>query len=433
MLFLPLVANAFTGNVEIGDLKYSIVTKGKAAEVIGLASGKKPTEIVIPETIEYEGVTCNVISIKDRAFYKKDFIASVTIQEGVNSIGYGAFNECSALLNVTFPNGLLRIDEYCFAECKKLNELILPSGLIEIGKHAFLNCNSLTKVFVPSSLKTIGEGAFSGCYVKSVYIEDLASWCKISFYSITSNPLYYADNLFLNDKEITDLVIPQGVTSIYGNAFYGCQGLKSVTLSSSVEYVNGSAFYGCSGIKTIHLGKNLKNLYASAFEKCTEITDVYSYADIVPGYYNAVFKDSYIEYATLHVPDDLVDSYKTSSGWKNFGTIIGFDSERMPQCAKPEIHLNEGVVSFTCDTEGVKFVPEIVYTDKSFNKIENIHLASNYRIRVYATKDGYRDSEISTIEIIQGYGQAIILGDVDSNGLVNIVDHVELTKIIMNQ
>jgi hypothetical protein len=111
MLFLTLVANAFTGNVEIGDLKYSIVTKGKAAEVIGLASGKKPTEIVIPETIEYEGVTCNVISIKDRAFYKKDFIASVTIQEGVNSIGYGAFNECSALLNVTFPNGLLRIDE----------------------------------------------------------------------------------------------------------------------------------------------------------------------------------------------------------------------------------------------------------------------------------------------------------------------------------
>jgi len=94
LMLMPLMATAFTGNAEIGDLKYNIVTKGKTAEVIGLAYGKKPTEIVIPETIEYEGVICNVISICDYAFDEKDWISSVTIPKSVKEIGYRAFAYC---------------------------------------------------------------------------------------------------------------------------------------------------------------------------------------------------------------------------------------------------------------------------------------------------------------------------------------------------
>ena len=431
---MPLMTSAFTGNAEIGDLKYSIVTKGKTAEVIGLAYGKKPTEIVIPETIEYEGVICNVISICDNAFNEKDWIVSVTIPNTVKEIGYRAFFHCYELTNVTFSNGLTSISDNCFTGCKKLKELIIPSGVTEIGEQAFLSCSGLTSVLIPSSVKIIGKAAFVSCSgLNSVHIEDLASWCQISFKDLLANPLFYAQHLYMNDKEITDLVIPQGITSISYGSFNSCKGLKSVTLSNSVISIGGSAFYNCSGIKTINLGSGITNLYASAFANCSEITDVYSYSEKIPGYYNELFKDSYINYATLHVLDKLVEDYKTANGWNGFGTIIGIESESLPQCAKPEINFNEGSISFSCGTEGVCFVPEVVYADKSINNKDNINLASKYTIRVYATKSGYRNSEISTKEIIQGYGQAVVLGDVDGDGKVNVADHVMLSEIIMKQ
>lgn len=306
--------------------------------------------------------------------------------------------------------------------------------MTEIGEQAFSNCSGLTSVFIPSSVNIIGKAAFVSCSgLTSVHIEDLASWCQISFKNLTANPLYYAQHLYMNDKEISDLVIPQGVTSISYNSFYSCKGLKSVTLSNSVISVGGWAFYGCSEIKTIYLGSSITNLYASAFANCSEITDVYCYSDKIPGYYNELFKDSYINYATLHVLDNLVEDYKVATGWNGFGTIIGIDSESLPQCAKPEIIFNEGSISFCCDTEGVCFVPEVVFADKSRNNIDNINLASKYTIRVYTTKSGYRNSEVSTKEIVQGYGQAVVLGDVDGDGKVNVADHVKLSEIIMKK
>lgn len=434
LMLMPLMATAFTGNAEIGDLKYNIVTKGKTAEVIGLAYGKKPTEIVIPETIEYEGVICNVISICDYAFDEKDWISSVTIPKSVKEIGYRAFHNCYELSNIIFSNGLISIGDNCFSGCKNLKMLIIPSGVTEIGEQAFISCSGLTSVFIPSSVNVIGQAAFVSCSgLNSVHIEDLASWCQISFKDVYANPLSYAQHLYINQKEITDLIIPQGVTTISYGSFYSCKGLKSITLPNSVISIGGSAFMNCSGIKIINLGSSITNLYASAFANCSEITDVYCYSEKIPGYYNELFKDSYINYATLHVLDNLVGDYKTASGWKGFGTIIGIDSESLPQCAKPEIAFNEGSISFSCVTEGVGFVPEVVYADKSINNIDNINLASKYTIRVYATKNGYRNSDVTTAEIIIGYGQAVMLGDVDGNGKVNVADHVELSKIILNQ
>ena len=246
LMFLPLMASAFTGNAEIGDLKYSIVTKGNTAEVIGLAYGKNPTEINIPSTIEYEGVICNVISICDNAFNEKDWIVSVTIPNSVKNIGYRAFYHCYELTNVTFSDGLISIGDNCFSGCKKLQELIIPSGVTGIGEQAFLSCSGLTSVFIPSSVKIIGKAAFVSCSgLNSVHIEDLASWCQISFKDLYANPLSYAQHLYINQKEITELVIPQGVTSISGGSFYSCKGLKSVTLPNSVISIGGSAFREC--------------------------------------------------------------------------------------------------------------------------------------------------------------------------------------------
>ena len=433
-IFMPMLANGYTGDAVINGLKYYVVTKGNTAEVRGIAKDNNSVDIVIPETIEYDGVVCKITSIGENAFKEKSNIKSVKIPNSVNSIGSRAFYGCSALEDINLPDNLTSISETCFYGCKNITKIVIPQNVTAIGEWAFYNCINLKSLSIPASLLSIGNVAFSQCNnLTSVYITDLASWFKISFYDITSNPLYYAQHLYLNDKEIIDLVVPIGVTNISAYSFYGNKFLKSVTFPNTLYTINGSAFKECSALETITFGSKTSNIYASAFENCKNLTDVYCYAEKVPGYYNSCFSGSLTGYATLHVLDNLVDDYKSATGWTNFGTIIGIDSESLPKCSKPEVHFNDGIISFSCETEGVSYVPEMSLVDKSSNNLDNIHLASKYKVSVYATKNGYRNSDVTTAEIIMGYGQAVMLGDVDGSGKVNVADHVKLSDIIMNK
>ena len=117
-----------------------------------------------------------------------------------------------------------------------------------IGMYAFQGCTGLTAISIPNSITSIGYCAFKGCTaLTAVYISDIAAWCGISFVS-DANPLLYAHNLYLNGVLITDLQIPNSVTSIGDYAFQGCNGLTSVTIPNSVTNIGDHAFDGCSGL-----------------------------------------------------------------------------------------------------------------------------------------------------------------------------------------
>ena len=103
-------------------------------------------------------------------------------------------------------------------------------------------------------MASISEDAFYGCNnLKSVYITDIASWCKIAFDNINSNPLNFANNLYLNYELVTDLIIPDSVTSIGKYAFYDCRSLTSITIPDSVTNIGKEAFSHCSNLVSITL------------------------------------------------------------------------------------------------------------------------------------------------------------------------------------
>lgn len=224
------------------------------------------------KTAEQFTIADGTLSIGSSAFRDNTALKSIVIPEGVTSIGNHAFFGCSALESVVLPASLTSIGRYAFFGCKALKSLVLPENVVSIGTYAFYQCSALTSVTFGSKIRTIYNGAFNNCTnLKTVQISDLAAWCNIEFGMENSNPLTLdGANLYVGNQVITELVIPEGVTSIGDYAFFGTN-FRSVTIPDSVASIGYAAFSG-SAIERLVLNAALIDY--SAFSNCTSLTSV---------------------------------------------------------------------------------------------------------------------------------------------------------------
>jgi hypothetical protein len=174
---------------------------------------------------------------------------------GLTSINDNAFMG-SSISSVVFPKNITSIGNCAFSGCDDLGPIILPEGVVNIGSSAFAGLSGEQSqhpyahgyVYFPSTIKTVGENAFwRGVGV--VDIADLAAWCGIDFQGSYANPMSYNGCIIVNGKEVTDLVIPEGVTSIGPCAFIQIPGfypggnyIQSVTLPSTLVTIGNGAF-----------------------------------------------------------------------------------------------------------------------------------------------------------------------------------------------
>ena len=181
-------------------------------------------------------------------------IRTVEMLDGVTYIDEYAFRNCAKLKEVTLPDSVGKIGVGAFAGCSALSRVTIPRGLDGIESYTFSDCTGLKNVTIPETLKYIDDFAFSGCTgLDGVFIDDLAAWCSVRFGSTLANPLEYAHYLFLNNRIVTELVIPDGVTEIGHKAFSGCSALRKVTIPPSVRSIGGNAFSGCYTLTGIYI------------------------------------------------------------------------------------------------------------------------------------------------------------------------------------
>ncbi len=247
--------------------------------------------------------------------------AKVFIPENVKSIGKNAFNNCRGLNVVEMA----------------------PNSVVSIGEKAFFYCTSLHTVVIPPSLKSAGSGAFEYTSNVNVKISDLPAWCDIDFDGLSSTPFYEGGHLFLNDEEIVNLVVPEGLTAIKPYGFYGCTSIKSVMIGNSVKSIERQAFQHCDSLKSVNIGDGVETIGFSAFSYCYRlktlnlgralktidnmafyydpIADITSLA-VIPPTITVTNNFTCYNTANLHVPEISVQAYRTAENWKKFTHIV---------------------------------------------------------------------------------------------------------------
>ena len=224
------------------------------------------TELIIPE-----GIT----SVGDAAFSGCTSLTSIDIPDSVTSIGTNAFSNCTNLKSVTMPGSVTSIGANAFSYCKNLTSINIPNSVTSIGNFAFSSCTNLSSVTIGNGVTSIGGSAFqSSNNIKSVYITDIEAWCKISFSDYLSNPLYCATEFYLNNKLVTELIIPEDVTSIGDYAFHNYKNLTNVTMPDSVTSIGDYAFSDCTNLTSINIPNSVTSIGSLAFNECSSLTSI---------------------------------------------------------------------------------------------------------------------------------------------------------------
>lgn len=233
--------------------------------------------------------------------------------------------------------------------------------------------------------------------------------------------------LFRQCAYLETVTIPNSVKTIYYNAFYGCGSLTTINIPNSVKTIDNNAFE-YSGLTSVTIGNGVTKIGAYAFKDCTKLTDFTCLAEAVPNTNSDAFKNTTIGKATLHVPLASVEAYAATEPWSGFKSVVA----TAPKCATPVITVKDGKLTFSCETEGVEFVSEASFINGPFAANNNeLILAGTTTayVSVYATKDGYIDSDTATADVELNVGKK---GDVNQDGVVSITDAVSVVNIILN-
>jgi len=183
-------------------------------------------------------IPSGVVRVESETFYHSSGLTTVSLANGITSIGDQAFLLCSSLASVIIPDSVTNIGTAEFAYCSGMTNVTIGNHLTSLSDSAFLNCSSLTSVTIPNNVTNIGADVFAYCGLRSV-------------------------------------TIPNSVTGIGEYAFYRCAGLKSAAIGDHVTSIGSVAFAYCSGLTNLLLPSSVTSIGTNVFGNCTSLHRAY--------------------------------------------------------------------------------------------------------------------------------------------------------------
>ena len=285
-----------------------------------IASGTCGDNLTWKLTEEYELVIEGTGEMYDGSSWEgyEEVVKSITIREGVTSIGDICFWNFSNLKVLTIPGSLTKIGGNPFYGCTELYTILLQSenpvydtydgniveknsGIVVVGcRHVPANSN-VTKV---------GDFAYCGRGLSSIVIPE----------NITS--IGYA--AFSENEDMTSITIPESVTSIGDHAFANCQKLTSVNIPEGVTKIGDWTFLQCYSLASIEIPSSVTELGNLAFGLCESVTSITCKATNPPAAGNSF--QGIDKSIPIYVPAGSVAAYKAANDWSEFTNILPIEN-----------------------------------------------------------------------------------------------------------
>lgn len=345
-------------------------------------------KIIIPEYVSKDGTNYKVINVSNGAF-QDTRITEIILPNSITSLGDYCFNNCSNLASITLPNSITSLGNYCFSDCSNLASITMPNSITMLGEGCFNECLNLSSITLPNGITSLGSDCFRDCRnLVSITLPN-------SVTSLGSGCFSYCHNL-------TFITLPNSITSLEDFCFSGCISLASITLPNSITSLGYRCFSVCSSLASITLPNGITSLRNECFYKCSNLITVtcqWEHLDNVKAASDA-FSSIFSE-ARLYIPKGTTEIYKAKEPWSNFKYIIEENdiTEDAEKCQTPTISYSDKKLTFTSPTEGAKYHYTITDDDvktEAYSEDGIIDLSASYKISVYASADGYKNSDRAT-------------------------------------
>ena len=291
-------------------------------------------EIIIPDTVWYNGKAYRVTEIAASAFYGSS-VKNIVLPQTLITIGESAFGN-SDITQIIIPNSVTTIGNKLFQNCTSLKSITINSPLTEIVQSMFEGCTALTAFDILESITTISDNAFAGSGLiditlprsvssvgKSVF-KDCTSLNSVAFGS-DSQLSIIGQSMFEGCAALSDIDIPESITTISEKAFAE-SGMTGITIPSAVLIVGSSAFKDCFQLSSLELQGNALTIGSEAFARAP-LTDITCSAIRPPTANVNCFSSEVYGDATLHVLQQSIGRYQDTEPWKSFShTEIFVDS-----------------------------------------------------------------------------------------------------------
>ena len=318
----------------------------------------------------------NVTSLGKNVFNKCTNLKNIKLPATLTKIESGTFSGCEAIENINLPSTITNIGEFAFYGCIKLNDITFSSSINTIGRAAFSYCNSLTEIFISKGITSIDKGAFSHCdNLNSLTIDE-------------ANPVYSSENGIMYSKDKSHLfiypagkyekeyTIPKTVTRVLDQAFFGCNNLEKLILTSNLSNIGFSAFSDCIKLKEVIIEDGISSIGTYAFSKCIslekiEIPDSVTYIDssafsecpdVVIYCSSTSFTSKFARENNIKV----LTSSSTSDYTDNSTIKIGFEADKTITPSENDDTLNYSSSSNTIDYSNIEF-RNIEFSDPDFS------------------------------------------------------------------